>query len=228
MENPTGVVFLDLETQRTAEEVGGWAHSDRMGLAIAVAYLSAQRCYRWYFGPDDERGDGLNHVGELFDDLGRASLVVGFNINDFDYKVLRPYAAQHGIHASHIYPFLPFPTFDILDGLEHSVGRKKPFPLDALAEWNLGVGKSDFKDGSEVVHAYRRGQYTRVTEYCRNDVYLTKELFTLAYNRGYLSARSVGRRRKATEIDCTSWRREVRRRNAGNALIIDGVTYRLD
>ena len=31
------IVYFDLETQKVASEVGGWAHIDRMGLAVAVA-----------------------------------------------------------------------------------------------------------------------------------------------------------------------------------------------
>ena len=38
-------ICLDLETQKTAKEVGGWSNIDRMRLAVAVTYSTADRQY---------------------------------------------------------------------------------------------------------------------------------------------------------------------------------------
>ena len=46
------VVFFDVETQRSAEEVGGWGNISRMGLALAVVYDAAHDRFRTYFEGD--------------------------------------------------------------------------------------------------------------------------------------------------------------------------------
>jgi DEAD/DEAH box helicase domain-containing protein len=42
------IVYFDLETQKSAEEVGGWDHINRMGLSIGVTYSTAQGAYTIY------------------------------------------------------------------------------------------------------------------------------------------------------------------------------------
>jgi DEAD/DEAH box helicase domain-containing protein len=76
------IVYFDLETQKSAEEVGGWDNISRMGMSIGVTYNTAQGAYKIY---------GEKQVGDLLKDLQRASLVVGFNNLRFDYEVLHGY-----------------------------------------------------------------------------------------------------------------------------------------
>jgi len=73
------VLIFDLETQRSAEEVGGWQHADRMGLALAVVYDVGRNVFRTYYEADVDR---------LLLDLALADRVVGFNIDRFDLAVL--------------------------------------------------------------------------------------------------------------------------------------------
>jgi myo-inositol-1-phosphate synthase len=48
---PPKVLVLDVETQRSAEEVGGWEHRERMGMAVAVTHdLAADNVH---VGPSD-------------------------------------------------------------------------------------------------------------------------------------------------------------------------------
>ena len=58
--------MLDVETQRSADEVGGWDRADRMGLAVAVTQDLATGEVRVY---TEER------VEELLDDLAAAALI---------------------------------------------------------------------------------------------------------------------------------------------------------
>ena len=60
------IVYFDLETQRSAEEVGGWGYADRMGMSIGVTYSTARGSYQIY----DEA-----HVMDLIHELQRADLV---------------------------------------------------------------------------------------------------------------------------------------------------------
>ena len=36
------IVYFDLETQKSADEVGGWSHISRMGLSVGVIYSTAR------------------------------------------------------------------------------------------------------------------------------------------------------------------------------------------
>ena len=64
------IVYLDLETQKSAEEVGGWNHIGRLGMSVGVTYSTASGDYKIY----DEK-----KVDDLIRDLQRADLIVGFN-----------------------------------------------------------------------------------------------------------------------------------------------------
>ena len=66
------IVYFDLETQKVASEVGGWAHIDKMGLAVAVLYHTDREEYGVYLEKDAEK---------LIQDLRRADLVVGFDLD---------------------------------------------------------------------------------------------------------------------------------------------------
>ena len=49
------IVYFDLETQKSAAEVGGWGHIDRMGISVAVLYHSAKGEYEIYLEKDVDR-----------------------------------------------------------------------------------------------------------------------------------------------------------------------------
>src|SRR5438552_2560333 len=73
------IVYFDLETQRSADEVGGWDKIRDMRMSIGVTYSSSRGTYMIY---DEKR------VNDLIEELQRADLVVGFNTLGFDYEVL--------------------------------------------------------------------------------------------------------------------------------------------
>src|SRR3954471_20786405 len=76
------VVYFDLETQRTANDAGGWHRKRDMGMSIGVTYSTRLDEYRIYTE---------KNVQALVDQLVRADLVVGFNVINFDYEVLMAY-----------------------------------------------------------------------------------------------------------------------------------------
>ena len=45
------IVYFDLETQRSAHEVGGWNHIDRMGMSVGVTYSTDRSSYTIYGEP---------------------------------------------------------------------------------------------------------------------------------------------------------------------------------
>ena len=73
------IVYFDLETQRTANDAGGWDKKAAMGMTVGATYSTGTGKYAVY---------GEDRVHELVGQLQRADLVVGFNVINFDYEVL--------------------------------------------------------------------------------------------------------------------------------------------
>jgi DEAD/DEAH box helicase domain-containing protein len=160
----TKVVFFDLETQKLAAEVGGWANIEALGLAVACTH-------------DDDMGyrDWLEaQAADLLEELHRASLIVGFGVNQFDYRVLSLYGDASGLEAK---------TFDILDEVFAQTGRR--LALNVLAKRNLGEAKS-LESGVGAIRLWRTGKLDELLAYCQRDVELTRRLYELWEARGLL------------------------------------------
>ncbi len=161
--NLTAVIF-DVETQRSADEVGGWGNIKAMGLAWAVGYKY----------PDDEWFDFSDKdVDKLIELLKSADVVVGFNQIRFDYEVLRGYSGHD---------FRKLPSYDILVEVTGALGHR--LKLDSLASGTLGVKK--IADGLQSLEWYKQGEMEKIAEYCRYDVEVTRDLFFYLVNNGYL------------------------------------------
>ena len=115
-------LVFDLETQRSAAEVGGWGIASQMGLALAVVYDVARDAYRTYYEADVDR---------LLLDLALADRVVGFNIDRFDLAVLSGYTERDLGRIR---------TLDLLAEIHKRVGFR--VSLNHLAEVNLGESKA--------------------------------------------------------------------------------------
>ncbi|CAN5311425.1 hypothetical protein BH23VER1_BH23VER1_16310 [soil metagenome] len=148
-------VYFDLETQRTANDVGGWGRKDKMGMSVGVTYSTARREYRIF----DE-----STVDELIDQLVRADLVVGFNHVSFDYAVLQGYTAWE-IASQAI-------SLDLMVEVEQALGHR--LKLEAIAAASLGTGKS--ADGLDAIQWWQEGKIMKIAEYCCYDVKVTKEV----------------------------------------------------
>lgn len=166
------VLFFDLETLRGAEEVGGWSHISRMGLALAVVYDERTGAFRTYREADVDR---------LIVELMSAGLVVGYNLKRFDYTVLRGYREA---------AFERIPTCDMLEVIHGRLGFR--LKLNELAEVTLGAGKS--ADGLQSLQWVKEGRLDLVEEYCRKDVEVTRRLFHFGRDNGYLLYHDRSRR----------------------------------
>lgn len=162
-------LVFDLETQRSAEDVGGWEHRHRMGLAVGVVYDLDCAEFRVY----TER-----QVDALISELVHARLIIGFNLLRFDYDVLRHYADVD---------WNALPTLDILECIHRRLGFR--LKLDHLAQETLGEGKS--ADGLQSLAWFKAGDIDRVIEYCKQDVLLTKRLYDFGRQHGYLLYRDI-------------------------------------
>ncbi len=155
---------FDIETQKSAAEVGGWHRAEKMLVSVAVVYDGARDDYLIF-----REGE----VTELITYLQSLDLVVGFNNKRFDNQVLAGYG-PHGL-ADH-------PTLDILEQVKNQLGYR--LSLDNLAENTLGVQKS--ADGLMALKWYREGRIDKIIAYCRQDVELTKGLLLFGLEHGYL------------------------------------------
>ncbi len=156
--------FFDLETQKLADEVGGWqnTHLMRVSVAIVCEMPSGEvRAYR------------ENQVADLIEDLKQLDLVVGFNISRFDYRVLSAYTP---------FKFDGLPTFDILQEIHRGLGFR--VSLGRLAQNTLGRGKGG--DGLQAVQWFRQGEWDDLISYCTEDVLITRDLFYHAIEKGFL------------------------------------------
>jgi hypothetical protein len=147
------IVYFDLETQRTANDVGGWDKKSDMKMSLGVTYSTNLKEYRIY---TEKR------VNDLVQQLLRADLVVGFNIVNFDYEVLMGYTVLD----------LPgqLRSLDLLVEVEKTLGNK--LRLDNIAQATLGLGKTG--DGVDAIKWWREKRLMEVAEYCCFDVKVTK------------------------------------------------------
>ncbi|HEX8312475.1 MAG TPA: ribonuclease H-like domain-containing protein [Chthoniobacteraceae bacterium] len=147
------IVYFDLETQRTANDAGGWDRKRDMGMSLGVTYSSRSGEYRIFTE---------KNVNELVDQLVRADLVVGYNVISFDYEVLMGYTVID----------LPYQcrTLDLMCDLEVKLGHR--LGLDAVATATLKVGKTG--DGLDAIRWWREGRMLDIAEYCCFDVKCTK------------------------------------------------------
>ena len=165
---PGTTLVLDLETQRSAEEVGGWGNAEKMGLALAVVWDSSAEAYRTYFEADVDR---------LLLDLALADRVVGFNIDRFDLRVLGGYTDRSLERIR---------TLDLLGEIHARLGFR--LSLAHLSEANLGESKAG--DGLQSLRWWKEGRVDLIESYCRKDVEMTKRLWELGRERGYLLYRN--------------------------------------
>ena len=149
-------VLFDLETRRSAKEVGGWGNAHRMGISLGVALVLEEGRFEVF---PEER------VGELAEMLCRATLVVGYNIRRFDYRVLSGYT---GVDYER-----RLRTLDLLDEVQRRIGFR--VKLDDLAGETLGARKSG--DGLQCLEWVKQGRLDLVETYCRRDVELLRDLY---------------------------------------------------
>lgn len=146
------IVYFDLETQKSADEVGGWDHISRMGMSVGVTYSTSRCGYRIY---------GEKQVDELVMELQRADLIVGFNNLRFDFEVLHGYTALD---------LRQLPTLDMLVDLQNRLDHR--LSLDSIATATFGVEKT--AEGMQAIQWFREGRMMEIAEYCCYDVKLTR------------------------------------------------------
>jgi len=160
-----GTVLFDLETQRSAADVGGWQNAHRMLVAVGVVcHLEEGRLQIF-------REEA---IGDLLAAIESADLVVGFNIERFDYRVLSGYT---GIDYAK-----KLRTLDLLQEIHRRLGFR--LSLNHLALETLGVEKS--ADGLQSLEWFKQGRLDLIESYCRKDVEILRDLYLFGRRMGYV------------------------------------------
>ncbi len=146
------IVYFDLETQKSADEVGGWDKISAMKMSLGVTFSTARDGYIIY---------GERDVEDLIRELQRADLVVGFNVLRFDYEVLHGYTPMD---------LTQVPTLDMLVYLSEKLGHR--LSLDSIATATFGLEKT--AEGLQAIQWFKEGKLAEIAEYCCFDVKLTK------------------------------------------------------
>jgi len=165
--NEYRILYFDLETQKSADDVGGWDKVHKMKLAVGVVWDSLEQKFFSYI--DSE-------ASQLVEKLKTADLVVGFNVAKFDYGVLQPYATKMDFDLEEI------TTFDMLIDINKKLGHR--LSLNHLAENTLNAKKS--ADGLVSLQWYKEGKIDKIIEYCKQDVEITRDLFLYGESHGYV------------------------------------------
>ncbi len=174
------IVYFDLETQRTANDAGGWDRKRDMGMSIGVTYSTRTGAYHIY---------SEKRVQALVDQLLRADLVIGFNVLNFDYEVLMGYTVLDLPHQCR--------TLDLMVEVERTLGHR--LGLDAIATATLGVGKT--ADGLEAIRWWREGKLVEIAEYCCYDVKCTKLIHEYGAGHGRLFYSDKFQQRKGVAVE---------------------------
>jgi DEAD/DEAH box helicase domain-containing protein len=159
---------LDIETRRSAAEVGGWNRAEKMGVSCAVLYDSKSGKFHDYT---------QDQVPDLCEHLLKLDRVVGFNLIKFDYKVLAGLCA---------FDFHGLPTLDILVKVHEVLGYR--LSLDHLAQNTLGAEKS--ADGLMALQWWQQGEMDKIIEYCTQDVRVTRDLYRFGRDNRFLVFRN--------------------------------------
>ncbi len=157
------LVFYDVETQKRAEEVGGWDNADKMLVSVAVTYAPGDDYKVWY----EKDIAGMILYMNAFD------MVVSFNGDNFDSKVLSHYGDVAEIGKK---------SFDVAQYLSGKL--KHRIRLDNVATATLQVGKS--ADGLLALQWWKEGRVDEIIEYCRQDVKVLREIVEYGQFNGHV------------------------------------------
>jgi len=158
------IVYFDLESQKLFEEVGG-RDASQLLLACGVTWSTERNDFAIYWEKE---------VEALVAELKAADKVVGFNIINFDYQVLKPYTPNENFRA--------FRSVDMLQDIFKTLGFR--LSLDSIAKATLGATKT--ADGIKSVEWFRNGELDKVAEYCKADVDITRRVYEFGRDNGYV------------------------------------------
>ena len=168
------ILYFDLETKYSADEVGGWGNIEDMGMSVGVIWDNSDKQFHVYIE---------HQIQEMVDHFCRADQIVGFNHVGFDYRVVAGVHYADVDQRSKLYTKLAgLNNFDMLFELKKLLGHR--LKLESIARPTLGKGKS--ADGLQSLKWYKEGKLDKIIEYCKVDVEVTRDVHRFALEQGKL------------------------------------------
>ncbi|MBU2511745.1 ribonuclease H-like domain-containing protein [bacterium] len=163
-------IVFDLETQRSAQDVGGWNNIAEMKMSVGVLWDSKLNDFRVYL--EDEVMDLIKH-------LKSGPIIIGYNHIGFDYTVLSGYASPEFERQRLFNELKCLDNLDLLQDLKDRIGKR--IKLDSVARPTLNVGKS--ADGLMALKWYKeylsgdQDKLNLIIDYCCQDVAVTRDVY---------------------------------------------------
>lgn len=157
-------IVLDLETQKSFQEVGGRGKNHLLKISVACIYD---------YSTDKYSSFEENEIGKLAPILQTADQIIGYNIKDFDFEVIKPYLN---------FDIFKVPYLDLLEEIEKVLHHR--IKLDLVAQGTLGSGKTG--SGLEALLFYKNGRMDLLKKYCLDDVKITKQVYDYAMRNNKL------------------------------------------
>ena len=148
-------IVLDLETQKSFQDVGGRGKNHLLKVSVACIYDYSTEKYSSFEEHE------LNRLAPI---LQTADQIIGYNIKDFDFEVLQPYLN---------FNIQQIPYLDLLEEIEKVL--KHRIKLEVVAQGTLGSGKSG--SGLEAILYFQNGRMDLLKKYCLDDVKITKQIY---------------------------------------------------
>ena len=171
-------IVLDIETQNTFQEVGGY---DTSRLKISVI-----GCY--FYETDTYEAFEEHELAALWPRLEHADRIIGYNTIGFDLPVMNNYYSGD---------FLKFSGLDILAEIQKALGFR--LKLDDVAAATVGTRKSGH--GLQAVEWWKQGEIQKIKDYCLQDVRVTKDVYEYGLKYGSLAYEDRLGGRKAIPVD---------------------------
>lgn len=153
-------IVLDLETQKSFQEVGGRGKNHLLKVSVCGIYRYDLDKYQIF------REHELSKLSPI---LQTSDQIIGYNIKDFDFQVLQPYLN---------FDISQVPYLDLLEEIDKILGHR--IKLEDVAQATLGKGKSG--SGLDALLFFKQGRFDALEKYCLDDVKVTKQIYDYALN----------------------------------------------
>ncbi len=185
------MLALDIETANYSHEIGGWGQSHLFEPTVVATWdgdnsvvYSNENVSKYL--PEDTVVKPL-HPKTLGEDLAKhvaeGGLVLGHNLKNFDLPILRDaldcWTAGDIMHKS------TEQVFDTSALLKRIVGHAVPLSDACLHTLNKGK----LMNSHDAPIEWRKGNHSKVAEYCLKDSQLVYELWRHGVDEGFVKAR---------------------------------------
>ena len=177
-------IILDVETQKTFDEVGGY-FPDRLQISFVGVCVRDN-----VTGTGEMMGFFEQDLPKLFPLLEAADVVIGFNCDNFDMQTFVPYYQAD---------IARIPTLDLMLRIKQSTGHR--IGLDAVAKETLGMGKTGH--GLDAIKYFKNKELDKLRDYCLQDVAVTRDLYDYGLKTGKVKFKNKWNRLIECPVDFT-------------------------